>query len=129
MTQTYDAGSQTMTLGPGGHGMDHSCAGGASGGMSQSVSVADGPESSTNHCQHLEDDSGPYVAPEIKALFPGRANLSGLSTSRGHQKLIAVSGVTKNSFFPPKKMVRGRIMDAARPQHSGKLIALRRFIQ
>ena len=127
MTQTIDADTQPMMLGPGGRGMGHSWGRGASGGMSQSASAAGGPEVRTNRYQLLEDDSGPHGAPEIKAPFSGRASLGGPPTSRGHQELRAVSGATKSAFYPPKEMDRGRIMDAARPQHSGN--ALCRFIQ
>lgn len=99
-------------LGPGGRA---SWGRGASGGMSQSMSMS-GPGGPTNRYHVLEDDSGaPSSLSQDKAPFSGRASMGG--PPNRHQEFRApMSGHNKNAFYS-KDGDRDRQMDGGRPQH------------
>ena len=103
-------------LGPGGRGL--SWARGASGGMSQSMSMTGPvPESRANRYQILEDDSGAPVSSDNKPPFSGRASLGG-PPNRGNQDFRGpMSGPNRSAFYT-KEGDRERQMDGGRPQHS-----------
>lgn len=100
-------------LGPGGRA---SWGRGASGGMSQSMSMS-GPSGPANRYHVLEDDSGAQssISQDSKAAFSGRASIGG-PPSRHQDYRTPLSGHNKNAFYP-KDGDRDRQMDGGRPQH------------
>lgn len=101
-----------MMFGPGGRA---SWGRGASGGMSQSISMS-GPGGPTNRYHVLEDDSGAPSShsQDNKAPFSGRASLGG--PPMRHQEFRTPLSSHNKSAFYSKDGDRDRQMDSGRPQ-------------